>query len=182
MMTIRPSSALVWLLAVTFAGCVICWGWSYVGAIYVDRGRLLVIDGQQSEVLTTIFNLIAEVRGQKDAEDYLAKPKAWYALRKAAMTDPSGPTFTDYRTGFGFGSAKASDPLAPPIRLYAIPLWTFAVSSGVPLAIVVAIRARQKRRRATGQCANCGYDLRGSPDRCPECGTVPKSSPGSSTS
>ena len=59
-------------------------------------------------------------------------------------------------------------------------------ASGEPLVKVVALAIvytaaavllfRYRRRllgARRGLCANCGYDLRATPHRCPECGAVP---------
>ena len=50
-----------------------------------------------------------------------------------------------------------------------------SVAWGYGLSRVVSAVARARRRRLTerqGRCAKCGYDLRATPDRCPECGEV----------
>lgn len=57
-----------------------------------------------------------------------------------------------------------------------IPLWLPAVLFGIyPAALFYAAfkKLRQQRRIASGLCSACGYDLRESRDRCPECGKVP---------
>jgi len=52
------------------------------------------------------------------------------------------------------------------------------VACGMILIGGLAFVADRKRRitayrRIHGLCSACGYDLRATPDRCPECGTIP---------
>jgi hypothetical protein len=55
-----------------------------------------------------------------------------------------------------------------------IPYWFFAVTT-IPLPLIWARRRRRERSlRQQGRCPVCGYDLRATPHRCPECGTVPR--------
>ena len=57
-------------------------------------------------------------------------------------------------------------------RLFlAIHFWLTSLSSAtVGIALYAVYRLR---RLPSGACEFCGYDLRATPERCPECGTIP---------
>lgn len=54
--------------------------------------------------------------------------------------------------------------------------WFFTIGCwyGVISFVILLIRALLRGPSRPGCCLNCGYDLRATPDRCPECGTVVK--------
>jgi hypothetical protein len=88
--------------------------------------------------------------------------KAYFPYEPASRV-PGGLPAVDW---FPFGASKWHIVLG-------VPSWLLVVVLLAPSAVRGwTVRAR-RRRGAGGLCIHCGYDLRATRDRCPECGTVP---------
>jgi hypothetical protein len=95
----------------------------------------------------------------------------------AYAVDPSMTVHWDF---WGFRCAEDDPQKVNRGTLYhrlAIPYWSIlAVEGCVALACTGAVRRLRRARRleSVGLCRKCAYDLRATPDRCPECGTIPR--------
>lgn len=86
------------------------------------------------------------------------------------FTIPPPPTTGPFG---GFSHQQSFDATGGPLQSsYTVPLWfvTLLLAAWPVWAVVRLVRRR--RRFAEGLCQVCGYDLRETPSRCPECGTA----------
>jgi hypothetical protein len=92
-----------------------------------------------------------------------------YTPRDALWFRTEGPRTAQLM--FSGPSGGSSKPAAT-YRFFLVPPWmTFAALAALPALRLFAYLDR--RRRPPGLCPRCGYDLRASPERCPECGSAP---------
>ncbi|MCO6436856.1 MAG: hypothetical protein J5J06_07200 [Phycisphaerae bacterium] len=79
------------------------------------------------------------------------------------------------RCGMGLGSLSLEEQERRRTNRYVIalacPAWFPFVALTTYPAFAIWSYLRTRRRRRLGLCVKCGYDLRATPDRCPECGT-----------
>jgi hypothetical protein len=90
-------------------------------------------------------------------------------------TRPAGFHPKSVADTFGFDWHRGTDSQDQPHTFLMFPLWAVVLTTSVlPVHRLRALRRDLLRRRhsATGLCPRCGYDLRASPGRCPECGIL----------
>lgn len=79
---------------------------------------------------------------------------------------------------YGSGRADTADArleIAGQYKIVGAQWWLLTVMTALLPAAWLARRLREtsrSRRVRRGLCPSCGYDLRATPDRCPECGAV----------
>src|SRR5688500_17299941 len=159
----------LWMLAATIS-LMLClavaflWHRSYATADFVGRGSPARWYGALS-----MSGLIRLERG-----DYAGSIEGW---SRASYRTPDGlglPGEVAARGTRRYGPIAYRqiwyDGTRPRWSVY-VPHWfVVALVGALPTAHVAGRLLR--RRRRPGHCATCGYDMRATPRRCPECGTT----------
>jgi hypothetical protein len=105
-------------------------------------------------------NWVTESGSGKTSRVQSVAPNAWgFGVHDA------GPTPGGSRGAWAHGGRR--------MWIIWVPYWLPALLTAALPAEAIYRIIRQRRRRSAGQCKVCGYDLRATPDRCPECGAQP---------
>jgi hypothetical protein len=103
--------------------------------------------------------------------DELPSGWVWEPREPVNLTDVwvGIPTTFATRMGFFWREFQSATPYGTTWRTRSVgfPVWPLAALTAVLPATWLY---RRIRRHPRGHCPACGYDLRATPDRCPECG------------
>lgn len=158
------ASVLSLLLALASAAAVARSYWVVASVRYSERngyGWMMVSCGRVVDFFQpTVTPLSVSGRQYADWSVY---------ARPAGVGDPAVDWPADR---FGFGSGHLFTSMAHEMEWRSYPVWWLPAPFIFISLAGFAGAIRWRRRRLAGLCAVCGYDLRASEDRCPECGTL----------
>jgi hypothetical protein len=166
-------------------GAAVLWARSYSGTDYLARRRVT----SQAHAIETHGRRIAWTRGDirlsVTVDAYYPSPSSvlvpfedepaqwdWGRLGAGHLgwDKFDGLTFWN-RLGFhGYRGSTTSSFADWSEDGIAFPAWLPVAAFALPTVISLRRAARAGRRRAAGLCRRCGYDLRATLERCPECG------------
>jgi hypothetical protein len=148
--------------------CVLLW----ISGFFSDINVRVHIEDSTTSWTLELWTVRGGIEYHHDTRGPSASPERFrwtFHIRGGQGMGPSLPTL-----GPGFGG-----PLSFPTRIRGgrfiviLPWYPFVLATAIfPLWRIRRVRGRQRaiRLKSEGKCTNCEYDLRASPQQCPECG------------
>jgi hypothetical protein len=94
-----------------------------------------------------------------------------WELTSVDVSDLPSP-WRGWKDAFWFGRVSSTQRSVRS-RGIVVPHWFLVILFATMPLTRLGLFIRRRRRKVEGRCAKCGYDLRATPERCPECGTAP---------
>ena len=186
---IKAATAVSLVLSVAVA---VLWARSYW---WIDEARYVVAEAEGGQTIWSLNSDCGKLHFQRQrwtpvqADDPGAGPPGFHAQasfipRVRGAWGAPGFRFGEFRMGQAADIMTTSYPertTSGSVRRRMswkwlhVPDWAIVVATAImPLwgALRMTRRRCDARRRRPGLCRSCGYDLRATPDRCPECGAV----------
>ncbi len=159
-------------------------------ALCLAVAALWVLSYRASDILVYSSGGGREIRSLRNFPGTLQYNHSWLLVAGSKWETPEGLSYRRNKFGGvfpqlpGWGGFAVSDgeiaagAYTQHHTSLRVPHWAIVLLLAVAPLRWVVIRVRHSRRERAGLCQACGYDLRATPDRCPECGTrVPAGKP-----
>jgi hypothetical protein len=186
---IRNWSGRLWAVAslLLFVATAVIWVRSYVVEREIwwdDRGRfgsgysIYSYRGYIAMEWFDPYDHSIDHHGNTDSSGHYvdSRFKAWYTLDGSDTSESKVQLYVGemdvFRTARAFPGFPTGILVEWAIKLHD---WALCIVFALPLAgyAISFFRHQYRSRKAKhGLCPNCGYDLRATPDRCPECGLI----------
>jgi hypothetical protein len=181
----RSTSIAVWLAVAT--AIALLWvrsrGWTDTLVIFAPSSCVQTVSSTAGTVHLVFTNAHAgsEWAWSFDVNSSHRRTPSFLQTNGGATVEGPAAVFgfeggSRFYAGFKFAHLPAGTDSIEGIPIFhatliTIPHWVLIIFALTPAAVQTRQLLLQRSRARRGCCLNCGYDLRGTPDRCPECGT-----------